>query len=207
MPRFADMTVADFVGALASSEPTPGGGTAAAIAGAMGTSLLMMVAGLAKSRGGTEHERVALAEARAALESVRERLIALADIDTEAFDQVMAAYRQPKNTDQEKTARKDAISQALKGATIAPLDILRASAEAMRLARVVAEHGNRSAVSDVGVGIGLLQAAVDGAIANVRINLGSLQDAAFNASAAQDIEQIGSRVTEHNVAARRDLEG
>jgi formiminotetrahydrofolate cyclodeaminase len=196
MSRFADQQVSAFLDALASAEPTPGGGTAAAIAGAMGTSLLMMVAGLTKSRTGTEHERVALAEARAALTSVRDRLVALADTDAEAFNQVMAAYRLPKATDQDKGARKDAIQQALKAATTTPLDTLRASSDALRLGRVVKEHGNPSAASDVDVGLGLLRAAADGAAANVNINLESIQDDAFRQTATESVEQCRALLTE-----------
>ena len=196
MSRFVDQQLSAFLDALASAEPTPGGGTAAAIAGAMGASLLMMVAGLAKSRTGSEQERVALAEARAALTSVRDRLIALADTDTDAFNQVMAAYRLPKATDQEKGARKDAIQQALKAATTTPLDILRAASDALRLGRVVKEHGNPAAASDVDVGLGLLRAAADGAAANVNINLESIQDEAFRKTAIESVEQCRALFTE-----------
>jgi formiminotetrahydrofolate cyclodeaminase len=205
MPRFADLRVGEFLDALASAEPTPGGGTAAALAGAMGASLLMMVAGLTRSRNGAEDERVALSEARAALASVRERLSALADTDTDAFNQVMAAYRLAKATDEEKAARTDAIQLALKAATSAPLDTLRAAAEALRLGRVVAQHGNRNAVSDIGVGVGLLVAAVEGAKANVMINAGSLQDEAFKASAVKDVETLGAQATDNAGAARTEL--
>ena len=99
------MTVAELLAALASPDPTPGGGTAAAIAGAMGTSLLVMVAGLAKSKNNTDDEKAALANARAAIEPITSRLTELADADTAAFDAVMAAYRLPKATDEEKAAR------------------------------------------------------------------------------------------------------
>ena len=206
MPRFADLTVSAFLDALAHSDPTPGGGTAAAIAGAMGTALLIMVAGLSKSRTGADEERVALAEAAAALKSTRERLTALADADTDAFNQVMAAYRLPKSTDQEKAARTDAIQQALKAATSAPLETLRVAGEAMRIAQTVAQHGNRSAASDVGVGVGLLEAAAQGAAANVRINLGSLKDDAFTSSAVSDVERIGKELAANATAARSHLE-
>lgn len=190
MPRFVDLPLSTFLDALASSEPTPGGGTAAAIAGAMGASLLMMVAGLSKSRSGAEEERVALAEARAALASVRERLARLADIDTEAYNEVMSAYRMPKTTDAEKASRNDAIQRGLKAATNAPLDTLRAASEGLRLARVVAQHGNPSAASDVGVGVGLLEAAAEGARANVRTNLENIQDDAFKTAALESVEKF-----------------
>ena len=205
MARFADEQLCRFLDALASSEPTPGGGTAAAIAGAMGVSLLMMVAGLPKSRTGTDEERVALSEARASLTGIRERLTTLADADTEAFNQVMAAYRLAKSTEEEKAVRKQAIQQALKSATTTPLDTLRATGEALSLARVVAQHGNRSAVSDVGVGVALLDAAAKGAAANVRINLDGLHDAAFKASAATDVDRITKQLTDDLTAANAAL--
>jgi methenyltetrahydrofolate cyclohydrolase len=206
MSKFVDQPLSGFLDALASAEPTPGGGTAAAIAGAMGVSLLMMVGGLSKSRAGAEAERVALAEARAALASIRDRLVGLGDTDADAFNQVMAAYRLPKGTDQEKSARKDAIQKGLTAATIAPLDTLRAVGEALRLARVVAQHGNRAAVSDVGVGIGLLEAAARGAVANVRINLGSLLDEGFKASASADVDALYKQLCEDAAAANTALE-
>jgi methenyltetrahydrofolate cyclohydrolase len=196
MSRFVDQPVSAFLEALASPEPTPGGGTAAAIAGAMGAALLMMVAGLTKSRTGSEEERVALAEARASLTSVRERLGALADADTEAFNQVMAAYRLPKASDAEKAARKDAIQQALKAATTTPLDTLRAASEGVRLGTVVKTHGNPSAASDVDVGIGLLRAAAEGAAANVSINLESIQDDEFKKATTDSVAQCRAAFTE-----------
>jgi methenyltetrahydrofolate cyclohydrolase len=93
MTRFADRTIAELLAALASPDPTPGGGTAAAIAGAMGTSLLLMVTGLAKSRNNTDDEKAMLAGARAALEPIAAQLTQLADADALSFDGVMAAYR------------------------------------------------------------------------------------------------------------------
>jgi formiminotetrahydrofolate cyclodeaminase len=206
MPRFVDEPLSRFLDALSNIEPTPGGGTAAAIAGAMGVSLLMMVAGLPKSRAGTEDERVRLSEARASLASVRDRLTNLADADTDAFNQVMTAYRLPKGTDEEKSSRKEAIQRALRGATTAPLETLRAAGDAMRLARVVARHGNRSAASDVGVGIALLDAAAKGAAANVRSNLSGLQDQTFRASVSADADAVEKQLIEDASAANGALD-
>jgi methenyltetrahydrofolate cyclohydrolase len=206
MSKFVEQPLSGFLDALASAQPTPGGGTASAIAGAMGASLLMMVGGLSKSRAGTDTERVALTEARAALGSIRDRLAGLGDIDADAFNQVMAAYRLPKDTDHEKSARREAIQQSLKAATIAPLDTLRAAGEALRLARVVAQHGNRSAASDVGVGIALLEAAAKGAAANVRVNLVSVLDEPFKTSAAADVDAVDKQVRADAAAATAALE-
>ncbi len=176
---FADLTVGQLLAALARPDPTPGGGTAAAIAGAMGTALLLMVTGLAKSRNNLDNEKAALAQARAALEPLSSRLMELADADTQAFDRVMAAYRLPKASDDDKAARTRAIQDALGGATEIPLQTLAACSEAITHARAVAAYGNSSASSDVGVAVGLLKAAADGAAANVRVNLAGLKDEAF----------------------------
>jgi formiminotetrahydrofolate cyclodeaminase len=205
--RFVEMNVGQLLAALASSEPTPGGGTAAALAGAMGTSLLVMVTGLAKSRTNADDEKTALAGARAALEPVGARLAQLADADTEAFNAVMAAFRLPKASDEEKAARTAAIQLALRGATTVPLDTLRACLEAIDHGRTVAEHGNRSAASDVGVAIGLLKAAADGAAANVRINLGSLKDASFVSATEAETARLSDTAAGHAAAALQSVAG
>jgi formiminotetrahydrofolate cyclodeaminase len=190
MTRFAEMTVSQLLAALASPDPTPGGGTAAAVAGAMGTSLLVMVAGLAKSKNNTDDEKAALSTARLSLEPIVTTLTDLADADTAAFDAVMAAYRLPKASDDEKAARTRMIQAALRGATEIPLQTLRACSEAIGHGRIVQDYGNRSAESDVGVAIGLLKAAAEGAAANVRINLDGLKDEAFKAAAEADTVRL-----------------
>jgi formiminotetrahydrofolate cyclodeaminase len=205
MPRFADLTIAQFLDALASPEPTPGGGTAAAIAGAIGVSLLTMVAGLTKTRQQTEAAAEAMATAKFALASIRERLVTLADEDTEAFNQVLAAYRLPKAAEQEKTARKAQVQRALRAATETPLDTLRAAADAIAQARVVAAHGNRAAESDVRVAIELLEAAAASAAANVEINLSGLSDEDYRKATAAAAVEVTNRVTEDAASARAAL--
>ena len=203
--KFADMTLAQFLDALASPDPTPGGGTASAVAGAMGTSLLVMVTGLAKSNTNSDDEKAALAAARQALQPLAATLAALADADAAAFDEVMGAYRLPKASDDEKTVRSAAIQKALQGATTAPLQTLRACAAAMAQAGTVAAAGKRSAVSDVGVAIGLLEAAAGGAEANVRINLGSVRDLQFTSAASDETGRLVSEVTRQAAEARTRL--
>ena len=202
MPQFADITVSSFLDALASPDPTPGGGTASAVAGAMGVSLLMMVAGLPKSRSNADAEIAALSEARASLMSVHQRILALADTDSEAYNQVVTAYRLPKTTDEEKAARKQAVQRALRAATDAPLDTVRAAAEAMKLARLVAQHGNRSATSDVRVALELLEAAAAGATANVETNLTSLDDESYRTATASTVIDVTNTLTEDAAACR-----
>jgi len=195
------MTVAQLLAALASPDPTPGGGTAAAIAGAMGASLLLMVSGLAKSRNNTDEEKAALATARAAIAPIAARLAELADADAQAFNDVMAAYRLPKTTDDEKAARTRAIQTALRGATDIPLQTLRACAELIAHGRAVADHGNRSAASDVGVAVGLVKAAADGAAANVRINLGGLKDETYKHATDTETARLSEQASSHAVSA------
>lgn len=189
---FGEMKVRELLDALGSSNPTPGGGTAAAIAGAMGTALLVMVSSLAKSRNNTDDEKAALAKAREAIAPITAQLTRLADADTEAFNGVMAAYRLPKATDAEKAARTSAIQAALKGATVVPLYTLRACASALAHARTVAAYGNPSAASDASVAIKLLGAAAAGADANVRANLESLKDEAFRSATAADTVRLSA---------------
>jgi formiminotetrahydrofolate cyclodeaminase len=188
--QFANMSVGQLLAALASPNPTPGGGTAAALAGAMGTSLLVMVAGLAKSRNNTDEEKAALARAKAAIEPITAKLTALADADSASFNAVMDAYRLPKATDADKTARTAAIQQALRGATEVPLDTLRACVEALGHATAVTNYGNASAASDVGVAIGLLKAAAAGAAANVRSNLEGLKDERFTSATEAETARL-----------------
>jgi formiminotetrahydrofolate cyclodeaminase len=187
---FSSLSLHDFIRSLASPEPTPGGGTAAAVAGAMGVGLLMMVSGLPRTRGNTDEERATLAAVRQRLEPLADALERCADRDAEAFDAVMAAYRLPKASDQEKAVRRTAVAAAMEGATEAPLETLRLAVEALESAATVASIGNAAAVSDVGVGAGLLVAAANGAAANVHINLEGLADGDFRASAASRMDAL-----------------
>jgi len=199
------MTVGELLEALASSMPTPGGGTAAAIAAAMGTSLLVMVAGLAKSRNNTGDEKAALAAVLDELAPLTAHLMHLADADTEAFSRVMDAYRLPKGSDDEKAARTRAIQSALQGATIVPLDTLRACADAMVQSRIVADRGNRSAASDVGVAVALLRAAAAGAYANVRINLEGSKDEGFKTATGAEAARLSADAESNAAAAQQAL--
>ncbi|MCU0255844.1 MAG: cyclodeaminase/cyclohydrolase family protein [Vicinamibacterales bacterium] len=168
--------VRDLLEAFAASTPTPGGGSAAALAGAVGASLLRMVAGMPRTRTGVAEERVALDGTLAALDAARARLAALVDEDTAAYDGVMAAFKLPKATDQEKATRREAIQRATRVATETPLAVMRASAGALAAGAVVASHGNRNAASDVRVGIALLLGACEGAHENVSINVPGLAE-------------------------------
>ena len=199
------MSVARLLDALSSSDPTPGGGTAAALAGAMGASLLVMVTALAKSRNNTDEEKAALGKARDMLAPLTADLARLADADSESFNAVMAAYRLPKGSDDEKAARSRAIQDALRGATIVPLDTLRTCADALAQAQAVAQHGNRSAASDAGVAVALLRAAAAGAYANVRANLDSIKDEGFKSTTDTEAARLSSAAEADASAAMQAL--
>lgn len=173
------MALADLLDAFASTEAVPGGGSAAAVAGALGVSLLLMVAGMTKTKSGAPEETADLADAAARLRSVRNTLIALIDRDSDAYRGVIAAFKRPKGSEQEQSARARAIDDATRAATDAPLDTMRACQQALGGAVVVAKNGNRNASSDVAVAIELLLAAMRGAHVNVDVNLKGLADASY----------------------------
>jgi methenyltetrahydrofolate cyclohydrolase len=165
--------------AFRSPEPTPGGGSASALAGALGASLLAMVAGLGKPRAQTDDDVRRLRAAGERCSALSSRLSALMDEDTNAYGDVVAAFKLPKTTEGEKSARTIRIQEALRGATDVPLEVMRACADALQQGVVVAGFGNTNASSDVQVGLELLRAALRGAKLNVDINLASLKDAAY----------------------------
>ncbi len=177
-----DRTVTGLLDAFASSDPTPGGGSAAALAGATSAALLSMVAGLPKTKTNAPDERTALDAALTELPALRALLTSLVDRDADAYDLVVAAFRKPKATDDEKAARKAAVQDATRVATEIPLETMKACAVLKRIASIVGANGNTNAASDVYVATLLADAAMKGARSNVDINLGGISDPAIAAS-------------------------
>lgn len=190
MSQYSHLSLAQLLDAFASSHPVPGGGSAAALAGAVGASLLIMVAGLPKTRHGTDEERSALTAAAARLRPLRDELASLIDRDSEAYTSVINAYRLPRSTDAEQAARRDAIDEAMRAATEAPLATIRACERAMREAEVIASSGAASASSDVAVGIELLKTAARGAGMNVDTNLAAVKDAEYVRRVSQELRDL-----------------
>jgi formiminotetrahydrofolate cyclodeaminase len=170
-------SVADLLDAFSSPDPTPGGGSAAALVGAVGAALLAMVAGIPKTRTGVPAERHALDAARAELLTMQRALLDLVDRDAAAYDLVVAAFRKPKTTDEEKAQRTAAVQDAMRVATEVPAETFRTAAAALVAGRTVAASANPSAASDIMVGAQALMLAMSAALANVEINIGSLKDA------------------------------
>jgi len=203
---YREMALADLLDAFASSDAVPGGGSAAALAGALGASLLLMVARMSKTKTGAPEETADLAEAAARLHPLRDRLLELVDEDSDAYRRVRMALRLPRNTDAENAARSNAVDAATRAATATPLDTMRACQQALRGAVVVAANGNRNASSDVGVAIQLLVAAVRGARMNVDINLSTLTDAAYVSRVREEAAELELDAAADADAVRRALD-
>ena len=185
-----DLSIEQFLNELASKAPTPGGGSAAAIMGAMGAALVSMVCNLTL---GKKQYAAVEAEIRSVLERSEPLRLALTELvhaDVEAFNQVMRAYGMPKDSDEELQARSEAIQLALQAATDVPLACAKLCAEVVQLCRIVAEKGNKNIVSDAGVAVLAGQAAIKSAALNVFVNLNAIRDENFTHSRSAQINAL-----------------
>jgi formiminotetrahydrofolate cyclodeaminase len=192
-------SIDEFLRRLASGDPTPGGGSAAAVMGAMAAGLASMVCNVSFGRKGCEGAEPELRELLAGAERARTRLTALADEDIEAFGELMAAYKMPKSTEQEKNLRSAAIQHALARATLAPLECARACAEVVGMTRRLAEIGYKGVISDAGVSVLGAYAALRSAALNVYINVPLLNDKTLAEGCRTEMEALAA-------AAERDSE-
>ncbi len=190
--RFGDLTVARFVDRLASADPVPGGGSAAAIAGSLAAGLVAMVASLSEGRPRYSEHAVLHAEAIGEARGLTDRLLSLADEDAAAFAGFGAAMRLPRETDDDREARSAAIRQAARGAADVPFRTIQACAEVVGLAEALAGRSNRNAASDLEVSALLSLAAAEAAAANVRVNLQAMGDD----SAARDLAERTDRLVQ-----------
>lgn len=187
---YASESLRTYLDDAASGKPAPGGGSVSACVGALGAALVSMVCNLTRGR-----EKFAAVEDRvqalvAESDEARTRLEKLLQEDTTAYNGVITAYRMPKDTEEQQAARSKAVQDGLVVAANVPLEICRVAVGVCRLARTAAEIGNPAAVTDAGIGALLGEAAVVGAALNVKINLGSIKDAAYVETAAAEIEAI-----------------
>ena len=187
---FLDRPLAELLSSFSDPTPTPGGGSASALAAAVGLSLVAMVAQMGRTRTGSDEDRVVLDQAKDALLPLRDHVSALVEDDAKAYDAVVAAYRLPKGTDEEKAVRKAAVQSALRGAAEVPLDVMRACQAGLTAAIDVARHGNPFAGSDIGVALELLGAGLKGAALNVHANLGSIEDAGWAGGVRSEVERL-----------------
>ncbi len=185
-----EQPVTQFLDELASSAATPGGGSAAAIMGALGAALVSMVCNLTIGKKNYAEVEPEMRSVLHDAEALRQRLADMVAEDIAAFNGLMAAYGLPKLSDEDKAARGAAIQHALRAATEAPLACARACAEVIKLSMRAAEVGNRNVLSDAGVGALAAQAALRSAALNVDINVPSLQDQAFAQACREEMDAL-----------------
>ena len=194
-----EITVREFVGVLSSSSPAPGGGSAAALSGALGASLVAMVCRLTIGKKGFEEHEALLKSSLENADSIAKDLLEAVQKDTEAFDFVMAAFALPKATDEEKTIRAATIQEALKGAVYSPENIADKCHKVLEIANGIIDKCNPNAMSDIAVGALEAWTGLQGAVLNVRINLPSIKDTEYVNSKQKWIAEItgeGERLSE-----------
>jgi formiminotetrahydrofolate cyclodeaminase len=188
-----DLNVQTFLDQLASQASTPGGGSAAAIMGAMGAALVSMVCNLTIGKKNYAAVEADLKQVLQQSEELRQRLTGMVADDIRVFDQVMSAYGMPRDTDEQKSARANAIQDALKEATVVPLACAKACAEVIDLSRAAAEKGNLNVISDAGVAVMAAYGALKSAALNVYINVGNIKDRDFAEAMRSELESILGR--------------
>ncbi len=184
-----DQPIQQVLDELASKASTPGGGSAAAIMGAMGAALGSMVGNFTVGKKGYEDVDAEMRETLEKTEQLRDRLTDMIRADIEVFNNVMNAYGMPKDTDEQKAERSQTIQTALRDATDVPLECAQAAAEVLKLCKPLAEKGNKNVISDAGVAVLAAEAALRSAALNVYINIGGIKDEEFKQSRQKQLDE------------------
>lgn len=174
--KLIDMKMTDYLDLLKSDAPAPGGGSVSALSGAQGVALFMMVADLTLGKAKYEDYQEICQNAKDKGQALYEELMAGIDKDTDAFNLISDAFKMPKDTDEEKAARKKAIADGTLAATEVPFRNMQLAYEGLKIAKTLVGHSNPNCASDLGVGILQLRACVYGAWLNVKINLPGVKD-------------------------------
>ena len=205
--RLTDLTVTGLIERLATSDPIPGGGSAAAVAGGMAAALVRMVVALTTGRPIAAEHEPELVDIDAGARAAQVDLLRLAEEDAAAYDAVVRARRLPRDSDAEREARQEQVDRATREATRVPLETAAAAAKVLALAERLAPFGNRNAISDVAVGALLAATAVRGAALNVRINVPYLpEDDPLRAEAEDALEPLLGDLDEREEAVRTLVE-
>ncbi|HSH37085.1 cyclodeaminase/cyclohydrolase family protein [Schnuerera sp.] len=195
-----DESIRNYIQNVASKEPTPGGGSVAALAGSLGSALTAMVGYLTIGRKMYEElDNEAKKEMDNNFEELKksiEKLNYIVDEDTKAFDKVMEAFKLPKETDEEKKNRSQAIQEGYKVALEVPLRCAEECFKVLELQKIFADYGNVNAITDVGVGALLAATGLEGALLNVKINLNSIKDQEYKNKMEQKIDNLLKEGTE-----------
>lgn len=190
-----EKSIKDFLKETSSNSPVPGGGSIAALSGGIASALAEMVANLTVGKKGYEDVEKEMEEIIKELSKKREEFIIDIDKDAEAFNKVMEAFKLPKDNDEEKKLRKDAIQNSFKHAAIVPLEVAKKAYSLLEEIEVVVEKGNKNAITDGAVAAMMARTAVLSALYNVKINLGSIKDEEF-------VKELNSQVCELEIKVR-----
>jgi formiminotetrahydrofolate cyclodeaminase len=188
--KLTEKSVSNFLDELASKQPAPGGGSVAALSGALGAALVSMVCNLTLGKKGYEDVQADIENLLAQSEALRAKLTDLLEEDVAAYTGYSKAAKMPRATDEEKAERSKAMQNALKVATDVPLSIAEAAVQVMDLCMPAGEKGNKWAVSDAGVAVLAAEAALRSAALNVLINLGTLRDEEFVADRRAKLDNL-----------------
>jgi glutamate formiminotransferase/formiminotetrahydrofolate cyclodeaminase len=186
------LSAREFCNETLSDSPAPGGGSVAALMGALGASLGGMVANLSAGKRGWENQLQFFSDWAVKAQQTKDELLVLVDEDTAAFNEVMAAFGLSKGTAEEKAARSEAIQRANQRAAEVPLRVMETAAKNYPLLAEMAEKGNPASISDVGVGALAVRACIEGAAMNVRINIAGLKDQKVKSSLLEKLKNIGA---------------
>lgn len=198
-------SVEEFLEELATDSPAPGGGSVAAFSGSMGAGLVSMVCRLTIGKKGYEEVESLMVESLEESERIRKSLTSLVDEDTEAFNQVMAAFRMPKDTAEEKLKRQDAIQSGFKKASEIPYTIAQNCLCILERIQLITGKANSNTVSDLGVAAKTAYAGAEGAVMNVKINLPSIKDVPWMEEKKAQIDELLSRAGGLNEQIRKDI--
>lgn len=194
MTKLVDLTLTGYTDEIKGESPAPGGGSVSAYAAALGASLTQMVGSLTIDKkafeGLTDDEKSLMKENQKKLDSIRVELLDIVDTDANSFDDVMAAFKLPKETEEDKKKRTAAIQEGYKKALETPIHAAELGLEALRLQSIYANKGNKNAITDVGVGTLLLQSGVEGALFNALINLNSVKDTEYVENKRKQVDEI-----------------
>jgi len=198
-----DQTLTRFLERLGSGDPTPGGGSVAALCGALGAALAAMVSRLTLGRKTYQTAWEAMEDVRQKSEHLAGRFQALVEEDTLAYEAVMEAVKRPRENEKQKQERQEALQNALKKAALVPLETLRASAELVETAVIALKKGNPNALTDAGVAVQLARAAALSAAYNVNVNLAGLTDEAFSTRTAKDVQALLETILTRSAEAEK----
>jgi glutamate formiminotransferase/formiminotetrahydrofolate cyclodeaminase len=186
------MNLREFCNETLSDSPAPGGGSVAALMGALGVSLGGMVANLSAGKRGWDDKISYFSDWAVKAQQLKDELLFLVDEDTAAFNKVMDSFALPKESAEEKAARSAAIQSANKYAAEIPLRVMETASKSYQLLAEMAEKGNPASISDVGVGLLALRACIEGAALNVRINLAGLKDEKAGSVLRTKVQEISA---------------